>query len=1768
MNFSVDAEVQNVATTFYTVDGGNATEGNQVVIGQEGVHTISYWTVFEIDGSQYVEPAKQLAVKLDKTDPQIAVDARTPAANEHGWNRSPVTVTYAASDALSGVDTVAGGYEADIVTGEGAGQSTSGSVTDKAGNSASVTVTGINIDLTDPTVVSFSPADGDTVEDARPLIEIVFADVLSGVATGAVTLAVDGANVTASADATVTNIIYTPPADLEEGKHTVAIALEDLAGNACSNQIAFTIAALEPEPDTDGDGLPDPWELQYWGNLDQTATDDSEGDGLNNLTEYENGSDPTRFDGDGDGFPDWMEIERGTDPADPQSFPQPNLYVDISAPPGGDGSQGSPLNTLQSALDLAGDGDIVQVADGVYSGPGNKDLNFQGKSITLVSANGPDACIVDAGGSGVCFSFASGEDRDTVLSQMTIMGGGYGVECLNSHPTIIGCVFTNSSWAGAYCDPSTPAFAGCHFDHLPSSGIALEDSSPTLQNCTFRNNQYDGIEAWYSSPVIRNCIITGNGQRGILVYGANTMVVVDDCTISGNGWEGITSYDSSLTIRDCALNNNHYGGIVYYDSALTIEGSHISNPNSDGIYGYGSTVTLRNSRFLGNRYNGIYCADAISLLIENCVSSGNREDGIDCRRSTGVLIQNCTVVGNTWSGVSSSTTSPTIRNSIIWGNGYRQIDAYWGSSPTVTYSCIQGGWSGDGNIADNPQFDPAEPYHLTQASPCIDAGTLDGAPDLDIDTDYRWDDPDAGNVVSIVDIGADEFIPLPEPAGVHSFGSFRRGTVIPLPNDFRDKLDATHLLIPPDCQLDDKENRTFCLVKMERPDPDWRLVDQNGVVCRELAPDMYEGAWWTAYRVVLNLFRWAFGLPPMTAESMYEDVLAGHGIVEEEVGQGKWWETPEFSKLGRYRFYLEDKEGKRLRKEPAMTILVRQPIRIDVTRPTDGKARRFERFEADITLDKGYFHHLSPAANSMTPQDRFDAYDADHDGEKIIVDAVFTLMSGGENDVPVDKDNDGNVETYNVPCFCMKDAYNSDFEWKVRFSPPFATTSKEYWDLKVRAAVWHDKKGDTPENYDEFNQVAVPGYTGPGDGQTYYHYYGWNDIGKEVDGLPDATGNQHANAAFYDGTDPLTGGTYDSALPPPRIKFRCDAGTEDGPLETPKATENKFYLHHLKKAGATYSRKPFFVLGMARPWAVPREYNEPPWGTEEVMNRQTQLYPQMTAARMNFNYTWFAPWETQITHRKQKEFWFSETDPTAPVIEHDPSEGWAAYSYYDQGRAKRMDKIIEGHEANDIYMALTVWAHQSLQVGEPGVWGHPWGETGYDFKRRDEQETGFSALIPNIDNFFKAAHDLSGANWLWQKNLYRYVVARYGYSRILAAWVTIDELEGVGDSYHYWWRHADDTEKWHDALLEVLHELDWMKRPTTASTTYWGRSRESVADRRNPYTYTEVVDWGHCYPYNTWTGAGEDPFVENMGPQHHGDWVGNGEKIHMLSLHNYHLVFHPENYGDDGDHCGANWGRRVWANILPDQQALLWHYSVARIHTWARSAADQNRPYLVTEYGMYERDEVSQDQDIDPKVMRSYLHFAIWSAFANGHAGTPLKWCDGKQFGEMFPRGNGIFKAAEYPDLREEMSALQKLVTTEIEIASLTERFTASVEAPGGGPSSVRAFGIKGGAKYVVWLFDDDFNATWGDNWGKSTRTYASNQKASKSGHTLVIGDVPNPEYSITRFNTWNGTKATDPDPIARNADGKLHIPVGEFGTDADHPNETWDGGDILLIVE
>ncbi|WP_270888869.1 OmpL47-type beta-barrel domain-containing protein [Pedococcus sp. 5OH_020] len=194
-------------------------------------------------GNTASDPA---TVSLDKTKPTI-VGSRTPAPNSYGWNNTDVTASFDGKDTLSGIDSVT----APKTFGEGDNQSLEGTAVDAAGNSASATVGGINVDKTAPTLSGKPtvPANDNGWYQGDVTIEWTAADDRSGVAS-------------APANSTITG----------EGDALLATTtVADKAGNSTTTS-SPTVKIDRVAPTTTADA-PDGWVSRTEVTLKLTATD-------------------------------------------------------------------------------------------------------------------------------------------------------------------------------------------------------------------------------------------------------------------------------------------------------------------------------------------------------------------------------------------------------------------------------------------------------------------------------------------------------------------------------------------------------------------------------------------------------------------------------------------------------------------------------------------------------------------------------------------------------------------------------------------------------------------------------------------------------------------------------------------------------------------------------------------------------------------------------------------------------------------------------------------------------------------------------------------------------------------------------------------------------------------------------------------------------------------------------------------------------------------------------------------------------------------------------------------------------------------------------------------------------------------------------------------------------------------------------------------------------------------------------------------------------
>jgi hypothetical protein len=153
-------------------------DGTSVTVQREGRHQVTFWSV---DAAGNKEAPATVTVLVDKGAPTITGRATT-SPNTAGWYRTPVTVAFSCDDAVSGIASC----QPDTTVGAEGRNSVTGTAVDNAGNRASVTVGGIDIDTVAPTVSIGGVSDGATyVVGAAPKVTASATDATSGLASPA-----------------------------------------------------------------------------------------------------------------------------------------------------------------------------------------------------------------------------------------------------------------------------------------------------------------------------------------------------------------------------------------------------------------------------------------------------------------------------------------------------------------------------------------------------------------------------------------------------------------------------------------------------------------------------------------------------------------------------------------------------------------------------------------------------------------------------------------------------------------------------------------------------------------------------------------------------------------------------------------------------------------------------------------------------------------------------------------------------------------------------------------------------------------------------------------------------------------------------------------------------------------------------------------------------------------------------------------------------------------------------------------------------------------------------------------------------------------------------------------------------------------------------------------------------------------------------------------------------------------------------------------------
>jgi predicted outer membrane repeat protein len=372
-----------------------------------------------------------------------------------------------------------------------------------------------------------------------------------------------------------------------------------------------------------------------------------------------------------------------------------------------DGSGDVP--TIDDAVTAAASGDTILLADGTFSGDGNRDIQIFYNSLTVRSESGdPDLCIIDSGGSvsenHLAFDIRFDGSPPVLIYGITIQGG-YSTSCAGvyvgivggaSNVTIVNCVFTNNTsvWGGGailVLPDCSAVVAGSRFtgNSAPTGGAMylMSNTSVVVGGCTFSNNSAaDGGAVWLDDAAasFTDCAFSSNSatsEGGALYAEEGSAAGLLQCTMSGNDATGaggaIYAVESSIDLAGCVSLKNKCPGV-----------------GSSMDLAVGSSAVITTSTFVADSSGDavIFCGPGVAPTLDRTVIAfGMSTTAITCINPAG---------------------SPTLACCDIYGNDFGN----W-------VDCIAGQAGVNGNISQDPKFCdiPTGDVTIEDCSPCLAA---------------------------------------------------------------------------------------------------------------------------------------------------------------------------------------------------------------------------------------------------------------------------------------------------------------------------------------------------------------------------------------------------------------------------------------------------------------------------------------------------------------------------------------------------------------------------------------------------------------------------------------------------------------------------------------------------------------------------------------------------------------------------------------------------------------------------------------------------------------------------------------------------------------------------------------------------------------------------------------------------------------------------------------------------------------------------------------
>jgi hypothetical protein len=457
---------------------------------------------------------------------------------------------------------------------------------------------------------------------------------------------------------------------------------------------------------------------------------------------------------------------------------QSTWFVDVSAPPPGNGSPGSPYASIQYAHDQAAtlSGDTLSIAAGSY----REILTFaQGKALTLIGAGMSQTRL--SGGLEVVGvpgltrvldlefrdEYVRFDQSDVELTRVRVLDVGSissvaSIVVSGADSTWTDVIVAGNPGGGAGIFGGNAVFEGCSFvDQLGyAGGMFASSSTLTLSDCFFGYNHVldghgGGLHVDHCQTTLIDCEFKDNrasvdGRLGGAIYqGGGGQLTILGGRFEGNRADrgGALALLGPATLEDVTFQANvaqrdgssafmtGQGGAIYVSFAGTLtaddcqflvnsapEGLPLLPDDQQGgaIYAVGPGSKVTGSLFSDNDAGQAGSAVHGPVVLERCLV----QKGVNTSAGGavhGAALGRCTVFSNSTGSGSAAVVDCSVTNSIVWANPNGQL----GGSSSATWSCIQGGAIGLGNLSADPLFADLgnDNVSLLAGSPCIDAAS-------------------------------------------------------------------------------------------------------------------------------------------------------------------------------------------------------------------------------------------------------------------------------------------------------------------------------------------------------------------------------------------------------------------------------------------------------------------------------------------------------------------------------------------------------------------------------------------------------------------------------------------------------------------------------------------------------------------------------------------------------------------------------------------------------------------------------------------------------------------------------------------------------------------------------------------------------------------------------------------------------------------------------------------------------------------------------------